>query len=309
MNRRQFVQSLIIASVFSPNPLHAAIQYLKKQDKKDRLGSKGQKNYEDDNPNAKIKPEEPGTVTSDEHISDYLAKIRAPNTPHKDDLVLDSKNLELMKTVLARFQRIVSFAGDGRFCVMSFDEALGCGKQSSHVGEFTKDELSFMEELFYRDANVYGFYGAKQLTRITQDIDKSEIYKVPYSGNYLFKGDSLEKYELVRKNLGEDLILTSGIRGVMKQFYLFISKAMRFDGNLSLASRSLAPPGYSYHATGDFDVGQKGFGGGNFDESFITTSVFKELTKLGYVEYRYGRDNLLGVRYEPWHIKLGVGSS
>ena len=95
----------------------------------------------------------------------------------------------------------------------------------------------------------------------------------------------------------------------MKQFYLFLSKAMRFDGNLSLASRSLAPPGYSYHATGDFDVGQKGFGGGNFDESFITTSVFKELTKLGYVEYRYGRDNLLGVRYEPWHIKLGVGSS
>ncbi|MCK5517135.1 MAG: D-alanyl-D-alanine carboxypeptidase family protein, partial [Desulfobulbaceae bacterium] len=75
-------------------------------------------------------------------------------------------------------------------------------------------------------------------------------------------------------------------------------------GNLSLASRSLAPPGYSYHATGDFDVGQKGFGGGNFSEEFTTTPVFKRLARRGLVEYRYKRDNMLGVRYEPWHIKL-----
>ena len=139
---------------------------------------------------------------------------------------------------------------------------------------------------------------------MNQTINRKDLFKVPYSGNYLFKGESLEKFKRVKKNLGADLVLTSGIRGIPKQFYLFLNKAYRHGGNLSLASRSLAPPGYSYHATGDFDVGQKGFGGGNFSEKFTTTPVFRMLASEGFVEYRYKRDNMLGVRYEPWHVKL-----
>ncbi len=53
------------------------------------------------------------------------------------------------------------------------------------------------------------------------------------------------------------MYLTSGVRGVAKQFILFLAKAEANGGNLSLASRSLAPPGYSYHGVGDFDVGEK----------------------------------------------------
>jgi LAS superfamily LD-carboxypeptidase LdcB len=90
----------------------------------------------------------------------------------------------------------------------------------------------------------------------------------------------------------------------MKQFVLFLDKACRNEGNLSLASRSLAPPGYSYHCVGDFDVGQVGLGAMNFTARFAFTEVFRQLQDLGYVRLRYGRDNMLGVRYEPWHVKV-----
>jgi hypothetical protein len=74
--------------------------------------------------------------------------------------------------------------------------------------------------------------------------------------------------------------------------------------SLSLASRSLAPPGYSYHGIGDFDVGQVGLGADNFSQRFTTTRVYRKLKDLGYMKIRYVEDNMLGVRFEPWHIKV-----
>ena len=240
----------------------------------------------------------------DDNIKDYLSKIRAPNTPHRDDIYASAKEIQALSRIAERFRKIVSLVGDGNFCVMGFDDALNFAKTHPKVEPFGKEEIDLMERLFSRNARDYGFYGEKPFTNLTDLIDRRDIYKVPYSGNFLFLGESLRKFTQVRKDLGEDLILTSGIRGIVKQFSLFINKALRFDGNLSLASRSLAPPGYSYHATGDFDVGQRGFGVENFTENFLNTTIYKNLSKEGYVQYRYGRDNLLGVRFEPWHIKL-----
>jgi LAS superfamily LD-carboxypeptidase LdcB len=94
------------------------------------------------------------------------------------------------------------------------------------------------------------------------------------------------------------------VRSVIKQFLLFLNKAYRSKGNLSLASRSLAPPGYSFHGIGDFDVGQTGFGPYNFTARFVTTPVYQMLKERGYLKLRYPAGNLLGVRFEPWHIKI-----
>ena len=94
---------------------------------------------------------------------------------------------------------------------------------------------------------------------------------------------------------------------IVKQFVLFLAKAYRNNGNLSLASRSLAPPGYSYHGVGDFDIGQAGYGAANFTDRFTETNVFRSLSRLGYVDLRYEKDNRLGVRFEPWHIKAVPG--
>ena len=108
--------------------------------------------------------------------------------------------------------------------------------------------------------------------------------------------------------MGDKLYLTSGIRGVVKQFLLFLDKAYNNKGNLSLASRSLAPPGYSFHGIADFDVGQVGYGSLNFTANFTDTEVFKKLEDLEYVSIRYPKGNLKGVRFEPWHIKVHQGA-
>jgi D-alanyl-D-alanine carboxypeptidase len=51
-------------------------------------------------------------------------------------------------------------------------------------------------------------------------------------------------------------------------------------------------------------VGKVGFGLKNFTEEFAQTAEFKRLLDLGYIGMRYPKENLLGVRYEPWHIKV-----
>jgi hypothetical protein len=243
-------------------------------------------------------------LLDDVHIKDYLSKIRHPDIPHINDIFLDSRQKALLHSVVLRLQRMRKTAGYGNFCVLGFDEALKIAKDYSSVGTFSDDELDFLEMIFYRDAREYGFYGKKQTEKLTRVIQRRGIDKISNSGNYLFVGDSQIKYEEIKRKLGENAVLTSGIRGVVKQFYLFLAKALRNGGNISLASRSLAPPGYSYHATGDFDIGQKGFGVANFSERFTFTPVFKKLAEQGFVKYRYKRDNMLGVRYEPWHIKV-----
>jgi len=241
---------------------------------------------------------------TDSRIKDYLTKIRHPDSLHRDDILLNSTQKILLRDVVQRFQRLYKTIGYGNFAICSFDEALLSAKNNHIVGRFTQAEQAFLEMIFYTDAHAYGFLGTKQIGILSQVIKKSDTCKVSHSGNYLFIGDSLQKYKKIKESMGDEVLLTSGIRGIVKQFYLFLNKAFRHDGNLSLASRSLAPPGYSYHATGDFDIGQRGLGVYNFSERFTSTHVFKQLAEQGYVDNRYLRDNLFGVRYEPWHIKL-----
>lgn len=80
--------------------------------------------------------------------------------------------------------------------------------------------------------------------------------------------------------------------------------------NLSAVSRSLAPPGYSWHAQHDFDIGLKSgkFKPYNFRKEFILTPLFVTLFSQGFIrlrDLRYQQDNELGVRFEPWHIRVG----
>ncbi len=240
----------------------------------------------------------------DDRLKDYLYKVRNPDLYHPEDLVLNEEELKLLRAVVEKLARLCRIVGYGNFSTIGFDEALAVAGRQPLVGDFTRAELAFLEMIYWRDASEYGFFGTKQVVSMNHTIAADEIIKIPQTGNYLFRGESLEKYTKIKNNLGDQVILTSGIRGIIKQIYLFLHKAERHGGNLSLASRSLAPPGYSYHANGDFDIGQKGLGEGNFSEVFVTTQIYKRLTEQGFVDYRYWLDNPLGVRYEPWHIKL-----
>lgn len=240
----------------------------------------------------------------DSYIKDYLYKMRNFDAHHQEDVCLSRGHFQLLKSCVARFKRLQRTVGHGNFYLLDFDQAIRVARNYSRVGRFSKEELNFLEMIFYADAGIYGFFGEKPLQNLTSRIQKQKVTKVPFTGNYLYKGPPLDTYEKIKRNLGDQVILTSGVRSVSKQFLLFLDKTYKSNGNLSLASRSLAPPGYSYHGIGDFDVGQAGYGVDNFTERFTTTEVYKKLRDLGYVNIRYVRDNLFGVRFEPWHIKV-----
>ncbi len=241
----------------------------------------------------------------DAHIKDYLHKMRNFNFHHDGDVCLERTEFDLLKSCARRFERVQRTVGHGNFYLLSFDEAISIARTHSRVGEFTRAELDFLEMIFYFDASHYGFFGDKPVKNITDEVKRQEVVRIPYTGNYLYKGMPLQTYKKIIRGIGDAVVLTSGVRSVIKQFLLFLNKAYESEGNLSLASRSLAPPGYSYHGISDFDVGQAGLGADNFTERFTASSVYKRLNEQGYVRIRYPLDNLLGVRFEPWHIKVG----
>ena len=174
----------------------------------------------------------------------------------------------------------------------------------SKIGKFSKLELEFIESIFYYDPSVHGFYGDRITLSITEKIYKKALYKVPHSGHYVYRGKTLEAYNHMKKDIGDSIILTSGVRSVVKQLKLFVDKLYSVKANLSLASRSIAPPAFTYHSIGDFDIGKKGFGYANFTSRFALTDEFFRMKKLTYIDMRYTVNNKDGVRYEPWHIKI-----
>lgn len=136
-------------------------------------------------------------------------------------------------------------------------------------------------------------------------MPKQVVQSVANTGQYMLKGESLNLCQRIKRDVGDEITLISGIRSIVKQMHLFLAKSVETNGNISRASRSLAPPGHSYHGVGDFDIGKLGLGIRNFTADFSTTDEYKKIAKLGYLDIRYPRDNLFGVRSEPWHIKLG----
>lgn len=255
-----------------------------------------------------------GFMSQNGHVKDFLLIKRDVFDPldsvanltqdRKQDVVLIGKEYENLKKLFNRLVQIQNIAGYGHFNVISFDEALKLARNNSKIGSFTKEELELSERLFNEKADTFGFYGEKVVSELTADVTKNETKKIPYTGHFLYKGKAEEMYKKIQKDMGEGVILTSGVRGVVKQMYLFISKTIKLEGNLSVASRSLAPPGYSFHSIGDFDVGKVGFGAKNFSSEFANTDEFKRLMDLGYIKIRYPEGNPYGVRFEPWHIKV-----
>ncbi len=223
---------------------------------------------------------------------------------YSDDIFVSDHEQVLLQSVFLRLKNLQKTIGFGNFNLVSFDEALTYAKRFSAIGEFSPQELAFIEKVFFTDAANYGFYGSKVTEKLTTRFNKSDTVKIPASGHYIFKNESLAYYKKLKRDVGDSIILTSGIRSNVKQLYLFLAKTVRVKGNLSRASRSLAPPGYSYHGIGDFDVGRIGWGGKNFTDDFANTNEYKRMQDLGYIAIRYDHGNQLGVRFEPWHIKV-----
>jgi hypothetical protein len=197
--------------------------------------------------------------------------------------------------------------GHGYFNILGMDDFFGKAQRVPGIGAITAEEKTFLEEVFYFDAKKYGFQGDRTASKFTDGIAKNSVEKVPFTGHYLRKGVPLETYGRITKDVGDSLILTSGVRGIAKQFHLFFERGLETQGNMSKASRSLAPPGYSFHGQSDFDIGKRGYGLKNFTDAFASTREYQRLLDLGYIQIRYTEGNQLGVRFEPWHIRVAQG--
>lgn len=289
MNRRKFLKLAAVSMVLPvPDVLGFAPGFEKRDSSQGAGADRGVKN----------------SLAPDHGVKDRLIKSRFFDHAFKDDILLSPNDVALLNTSLARLTRIQRVIGYGNFSLLNFDDAVVYARSYSRIGRFSKAELFFLEKIFYEQVTKYGFMGEKTIETITGKIKKKEVKKIPSTGHYLYRGKPIAVYRAIQKKIGPDVVLTSGIRSVMKQFLLFLNKTAKSRGNLSMASRSLAPPGYSYHGVGDFDVGKKGFGVANFTEQFTQTQVYKRLADLGYITFRYDRGNDLGVRFEPWHIEV-----
>jgi len=215
--------------------------------------------------------------------------------------VNEYKTLLLLNTKLAKIKRHVGF---GNFNLISYDDSLKIATRINHIGAFTANEIELMHRFFYEDPSEYGFHGEQTCFNINNKISTNDVIKVPHTGHYIYKGLSTEDYKRIIGDIGDTLYLTSGVRNVMKQLSLYTNKLVRIHGNITQASRDIAPPAYSFHTIGDFDVGKMGLGARNFTAAFAKTSEFKEMIKLDYISIRYSPNNLDGVRFEPWHVKI-----
>jgi len=228
------------------------------------------------------------------------------NTQRQDKSTVWLKDSQVKPFLSAqgKIELVKRYVGFGNFNILSFDEMLKVAARYSKIGAFTADELAFMEEIFYAEPSEHGFYGKRTMPTLTTDINEKDVMKIAHTGHYLFRGHSDESYNRVISDIGKSLILTSGVRGIPKQMNLYFNKIKSTQGNITLASRSLAPPAYSYHSIGDFDIGKIGWGYKNFTVSFARTQEFWELQKLPYISMRYTINNRDGVRFEPWHVKI-----
>lgn len=229
--------------------------------------------------------------------------VQADELKHPD-IWIKNEHKAVFESVIKKLDRIEHTVGYANFNLISFDETLKIAKNFSKIGAFTPDEIAYMEEVFYTDPVIYGFYGKRTIDKINDKINEKEVIKVTGTGHYVYRDHSQELLERLMKDIGPTLVLTSGVRSVVKQLSLHLEKIKNENGNITMASRSLVPPGFSYHSVGDFDVGKKGWGHQNFTANFARTEEFWNLQKLSYVSTRYTIGNGDGVRFEPWHVKI-----
>lgn len=236
--------------------------------------------------------------------SSNLLKISKFDSTFSDDVLLEPNRMPSLTSLHKKLKYLQSYVGYANFSILSFSELLYYAKNSNKIAAFTHKELELVDDLFNVNAREFGFFGERVNFKLEERIERKVLTKVPSSGQYVYKGHSFDTYQRLRNDIGEQMILTSGVRSIGKQIYLFVNKAVEVNGNLSRASRSLAPPGHSFHAIGDFDVGMKGLGELNFTKEFANTSVYEQIRMMKYINIRYHETNTLGVRYEPWHIKV-----
>jgi len=239
-----------------------------------------------------------GTETADQ---DYFDRMVAADDVFENDQFLSPVELEMAREVVERLRDVEAFVGHGRFTTLSFKTVF---KHSAGLASrrFTVADIRFLRDIFNRSSELLGFNGPRISDQFLAGHPQDALTFYPKYGEYLLSGEASGQFERLQAELGASVMLTSGYRGHPKQMLLYLEKVVESEGNLSLASRNRAPAGYSFHFTGDFDVGDVALGEQSFSRRFLKTAIYQSMLRAGWVKWRYPSHNLLGVRFEPWHI-------
>jgi len=239
-----------------------------------------------------------GTETADR---DYFDRMVAADDVFENDQFLNPLELELAREVVERLRDVEAFVGHGRFTTLNFEAVF---KHSAGLASrrLTVADIRFLRDIFNRSSESLGFNGPRISNQFLAGHAQEALIFYPKYGEYLLSGDAIEQFERLEAEFGSSVMLTSGYRGHPKQMLLYLEKVVEAQGNLSLASRNRAPAGYSFHFIGDFDVGDVALGEQSFSRRFLKTSIYQSMVRAGWVKWRYPSHNLLGVRFEPWHI-------
>ena len=81
----------------------------------------------------------------DDHIKDYLNKMKHFDKPHDNDVQIDTSIYNIFKSTVKRFRRLQQTVGHGNFQIISFDDGLKIARKYSQVGEFSRAEINFIE--------------------------------------------------------------------------------------------------------------------------------------------------------------------
>ena len=152
MHRRKFLKLVVVSMVpnWIPTPFLAASEFMH------QAPSKGVSQ-------GAVSPELPG---SDHGVKDRLFKSKYFDHSFEDDISLSPKDKILLNISLSRLNRIQKMIGYGNFSLLNFDDAVVYARSYSKIGQFSKEELLFLEKIFYEPVKEYGFMGKKTINTI-----------------------------------------------------------------------------------------------------------------------------------------------
>ena len=237
---------------------------------------------------------------------DPLNKTRDFDRTYADDYLLAESRLELLAATADKLERAVRVIGPWAFQPRLLRRPAALRPPLRRDRRLLAEpRLQFLDEIFYTDAELYGFHGQQGPGRADLPGSTSAMSSGSPRPVTTCCGENRSRGTRgSARTWGRNVFLTSGVRGVVKQYQLFLSKAVTTGGNLSQASRSLAPPGYSYHAIGDFDVGRVGFGSEELHRRLRRDGGVPQAHRPRLRGHPLHRDQPLWRAPEPWHIKI-----
>lgn len=106
---------------------------------------------------------------------------QADELKHPDIWLKDEQKV-IFDSVMKKLDMVERTVGYANFNLISFDETLKIAKNYPKIGAFTPAEIAYIEEIFYTDPIIYGFYGKRTVEDLSHSIPEKDVIKIDGTG-------------------------------------------------------------------------------------------------------------------------------